>query len=232
MCRVIGQSGISHRVHLGVRLQSCRQRVRACAHALKANFEGLQAAQHLPGLERSDDRAGHLAPVAHSRCQLDARRRDVPEQDIGMARDALGVGDHDQVCSERERSLAQRRSGCVVDRHQRAFGVCAPSHCRDVGQFQHRIGRRLDPDQPITREIGAAQLDRRAAFDPHRERREKFFCQRARRVVAVGRQQNAIARAQGREKNSGHRRHARRKDHRFGTLQMGQRILERVPGRI
>jgi hypothetical protein len=169
---------------------------------------------------------------AHRRDQVRIASSDVPEQHVRMACDGLGVGRHDEVRAQFERTLTERRHRRVVDDDERAGGVRAACHRCDVGEVQSGIRWRLDPDEPIAFERHAGDVRGRACLEAHAERREEFFRERTRRVVAVRRQQRAISLTQRRVEDRGDRRHAGWQRHDFGVFEFGERAFEGGPSRV
>ena len=54
----------------------------------------------------------------------------------------------DEVRSELQRALQERRGECVID-HRESSGVRGkPYDCADVDDLEERVGWRLDPDHP------------------------------------------------------------------------------------
>ena len=99
-----------------------------------------------------------------------SRRGDVAQQDVAVAGHGLGVGGDGEVRAERERTLAERGRGGVVDGHQRAGAVRAFAQRDDVADLHGRVAGRLDPEQPRAFQVIALRViggGREAHDDAH-----------------------------------------------------------------
>ncbi len=93
-----------------------------------------------------DHPGADVADAVHPR-RLDVRGDDQrAADDVRVPADVLGRRVHDDVGTERERVLQVGRGERVVDDEQRAGGVRQVRELADVGDGEHRVGRRLDPD--------------------------------------------------------------------------------------
>src|ERR687889_1849708 len=113
-----------------------------------ANGEGLEAAEHEPGVDGAWYGAGGVLVELDPFLELLVRGRDSPADDVRMAAHVLGRRvDHD-VSAKNERVLEVRRGEGVVHGDEGAPLVCHFRELRYVGEGEHRVGRGLDPEQP------------------------------------------------------------------------------------
>ena len=115
--------------------------------ALDPQRERAQAAQREPHLERSGDRPVQRAVRVQPGVQVVVVGQRGAEHDVGVPGEVLGHGVHDDVGAVLERALHQGRRERVVDADQRTRGVRRLDERRQVGDLEHRVGRRLDPEQ-------------------------------------------------------------------------------------
>ena len=139
---------------------SASRRASSAAFALRAldpQRERAQPAQREPHLERSGDRR-RAACGARAAGRAGRRRRPAaaPSTTSRVPGEVLGHGVHDDVGAELERALHQRRRERVVDADERARRVRGLDERGQVGDLEHRVGRRLDPEQRRRRRASAA----------------------------------------------------------------------------
>ena len=95
---------------------------------------------------------------------------DVAEQDVAVPGHGLGVGGDGEVGTERERALAERGCGGVVDGDQSAGAVGALAERGDVADLHGGVAGRLDPEQARAFELLALRVvggGREADDDAH-----------------------------------------------------------------
>ena len=101
--------------------------------------EGLEAAQHEPGVERAGDGAERLLQEAKPFRDRRVVRGGEPADDVGVAAEVLRRRVHDDVRAELERLLEIRRREGVVDHEQGAGGVRGVGCGADVDDVQQRV---------------------------------------------------------------------------------------------
>ena len=154
------------------------------------------------------------------------------EQHVGMAIRRFGVGRYDDVDAEVERALAVGRHRGVVRHYDRARGVRRGRDCGDVADIEARVGQGFQEDEPVAGET-AIEIGRgRPQVERHAERFQEALGQQARRVVAVGRQQHAVACLQLAEEDCRNRCHAGREGDCLRVLEMRQQLFGRFPCRV
>ena len=159
---------------------------------------------------------------------------DMAEQHVGMAVRRLGVGGDDDVGAEVERALAVGRHRRVVGDDDRAGRVGGGRDRGDVADVEAGIGR------ASRRRPGGSRRSRRrersrsgAVSNGDAERLQEALRKHPRRVVAVGRQQDAVAGS-----SAGRRRPPRSPPCRTGRRRHGassrcaEQLLDGIPGRI
>src|SRR5262245_1947969 len=108
--------------------------------------QGLEPAQHEPAVERPRNGAERLLqeeqPLRHGRV---VRGEEAADQ-VGVAAEVLRRRVQDDVGAERERLLQVRRGERIVGDDHRADGVRRLGGGADVDDVQHRVRRRLEPD--------------------------------------------------------------------------------------
>ena len=115
--------------------------------ALHAQVQGPQAAQRQPRLDGAGDRAEGAAHVDEPVRELHVAGHRDTEQQVGVAGQVLGRAVHHEVGTQLERALQDRRREGAVDGQHRAGRPRALGQGLDVDDPQHRVGRRLGPDQ-------------------------------------------------------------------------------------
>ena len=141
-------------------------------------------------VERPGDRAHRVLVEGDPLGEVEVAHDERAADDVGVAADVLGRRVDDDVGAERQRLLEVGRGEGVVDDEQRARVVGDGGERLDVGDVEHRVGRRLDPHQlRLARaDRGADRVDvgdrRRAvrrAPTPSRPCRRAGRCRRRRR---------------------------------------------------
>ena len=160
------------------------------------------------------------------------RLADVTEQHVRMSVRRLGVGGHDDVGAQVERPLAVGSHGRVVCDDDGARLVGGGGDGGDVANVEIGVGGRFEQDKTVAFKAAIEKACRRAGVDRNAHRLQEPVGQHPRRVVAVGRQKDAIAGPQQAEQDCRDRSHAGRKGDGGGRLQMAEQLLDRVPGRV
>ena len=110
------------------------------------------------------------------------RRHGRAQHHVGVAGQQLGGAVDHHIGPEVERALQQRGGEGVVDGHVHAELVGAVDQRGQVGHGQQRVGRRLQPEQPVRRRTGRARPTAvRAPRPPRRTRPGWRRCRRRRR---------------------------------------------------
>jgi hypothetical protein len=187
--------------------------------------------------QRPLDRARRVLQEAQAIREIDVIPHDRHATDqVGMAAQVLGRRVHHDVGAELQRPRQHRRGEGVVHDQQRSVRVGRLGGRPDVDDFQHRVGRRLDPDQACLGAHGLLQrprlLDGHEAEPqpggslPHPAEQSKGP---AVQVVAGHHVRTAVQQLQQRCR----RRHAGGKSKTTdAALEIGHALLVRVAGRI
>ena len=104
-------------------------------------------AQDEPRVERPGHGAERLLQEVEALGERVVVRGDEAADHVAVAAEVLRRRVHDRVGAELERLLEVRRGERVVDDEQRADGVRCGGGLADVDDVQHRVRRRLDPDE-------------------------------------------------------------------------------------
>ena len=161
---------------------------------------------------------------------LVARRRDVPQHQIAVARKRFGVGRHHEVGAERERLLQVARGGGVVHGHERALAARGIHQPADVADVEQWVRRRFDPEQLGAvehRELSVVACGRQARGDA--QLREPVRRHHTRGVVRVGRQHHHVAGLEHHAEERRGGRHPRGEAHRLAAVQDAERLFPRRP---
>ena len=126
----------------------------------KEYLAGRKRAVAKPRLERTWERAGVAAPVAHAPGKLLVAGRDVAEHQVAVTGDLLRRARERHVRTEIERALQERARGGVVHDRERARGAGGLRELREVVDLELGVRGGLEPEQrgPIG---GRGQLGRR-----------------------------------------------------------------------
>ena len=129
--------------------QPLRQGQGAFAMALHADGQGFHAAQGQEAVERPGDRAHGVLQKAQllAPFRLALFRADDGDSadDVRVAVQVLGGRMHDDVEAVFQRPLHQRAGKRVVGHGDDAARAADVGNRPQVGQFQHRVGRRFHP---------------------------------------------------------------------------------------
>jgi beta-glucosidase len=225
----------------GVRGQPLREVQGGALRALDPQGQRPDAAQRQVHLERAGDRPVHRAVGVQPLAQARVVGEHGAEDDVAVPGEVLGHRVHDDVRAVLQRPLHQRGGEGVVDGDQRARGVPCRDEGRQVRDLEHRVGRRLHPDQRRgAAGGGGGRVQRRGHGGGVRDVDLLHLDVRALREVAgvaerhlvrvLRQDQPAAVRHQGQRR--GDRRHAgavhQRRVRR--ALQGAERLLERTPG--
>ena len=164
-----------------------------------------------PGLERPRGAAGAVAEALQPGVQAVVGHAHVPEEQVAVAGQRLGVAADRHVGAQRERPLAQRRRRRVVDGDQCAGRPGRGGHRGDVADVEQRVARGLQQHQPDAVEpaVGGEPPDLRRGHlgDLDAEPGQLLGTQQPGRVVAVGRQDHPVAAAGAGQHRRGQRGH-------------------------
>ena len=127
--------------------QELHHLLRVVAVPVHPDPEGLQPAQHQPGVERAGDRADRVLVEGDPLGELEVAYDEGAADDVGVATAVLRGGVHDDVGTEHQWLLEVRRGEGVVDDQQGAGVVRDRGQRLDVADVEQRVGRRLDPDR-------------------------------------------------------------------------------------
>src|SRR5204862_365991 len=108
---------------------------------------------------------------------------DEAPEDVGVATQVLGRRMDDGVGTELEGPLEERGGERVVDHAPRVSLVGEGGHGRDVGDGEHRVGGRLDPDQ--TRLVAPRAVERAGIGEIGGREREPGILVHARQAVGA-----------------------------------------------
>ena len=142
------QAGVEDLRHPRVLVQVAGDGMGVLAVLAHPDGKGLQPAQHQPAVERPRHRAERL--LQEEQALGDGRvvrSREAADQ-VRVTAEVLGRRVDDDVGAELERLLQVRRGEGVVDHDHRAGCVRRLGHGPDVDDVQHRVGRRLEPEDP------------------------------------------------------------------------------------
>src|SRR5262249_31805347 len=145
--RVTRQAGIDDSSNISATLEPGGDGAGVVLVALHAYVERLDAAEDEEAVHRRRHGADGVLQEGQSIPYAEiARRRRAPD-DVRVAVQVFRRRVHHDVGAEVERPLEIRRQERVIDDHEhvgtsRLDGL---GHPRDITQFQHRVGRRLDP---------------------------------------------------------------------------------------
>jgi hypothetical protein len=128
--------------------------------------------------------------------------------------------------------LSQGRHGRVVDDKHGAGFFCQTRCLREVAQVEPGIGWRLGEDEAVAREPAVQESACRAQVTGDAQATEKALGEDARRVIAVGGQEDAVSRLHDGEECGRDGRHAGRKGEGGRAFQVAEQLLRRFPGRI
>ena len=162
-------------------------------------------------------------------------RDDRAAHDVRMARQVLRRRMHDEVVSERERPLQERRRPRVVARDQRPRAMRQGADGFQVRDRNRRIRRSFRPDETrgrLQRAFDGRQIRHVDERDVKAPGSEVLLQELGRPVVHVERRDDVVAGFEGLK--NGHRRgRARRKrDCRRPALELRERLLQGAPVRV
>ena len=147
-----------------------------------------------------------------------------------MAGERLRVAADRHVRAQGERPLSEGRRGRVVDGDQRAGRTGGPGHRRDVADVEQRVAGRLQQDQPRVVQPAARgvllDLRRGHVADLDAEPLQLLGREQPGRVVAVRRQDDAVAGARAGEHRGGERRHPGREGQAAAPVELADGRLE------
>ncbi len=229
---VARQTGVVDGGHKGVRGEAARELRGRCLRAVEPDRERAEASQREKRLERARDGPVVVAERGEGSGVrlIPADRR--PQEQIRVAADELRRRVHDEVRTEVERTLAQRRREGRVDDGERSAGPRTRGDGGHVRNDQERVGDRLQPDQ--IRAVGRGEecvgvVGRREA-DAESARRLEPAEDRSHPVVGQRREHDGAARWDE-VGDRGHRREPRRERDRATPVESAERRLERTVGR-
>src|SRR3712207_2268525 len=139
------EPGVVHGLDLRVISQELGDREGVLLVLAHADGEGLEAAEHDPGVERPRYPAGSVLVELHSLVEVRVRRDYGPTDHVGVAAHVLRRRVDHYVRPQSERVLEIRRGEGVIYRDYRAALARHPRETGYVREGQHRVGRRLDP---------------------------------------------------------------------------------------
>ena len=113
-------------------------------HAQCQSFHATHNEEEVPG---RGDRADGVFDVAQLFRQIGSIGHQRPTNHIAVPAVILGRAIRDNICPQRQRLHQVWRGKGIVDDRQCLVGFCDGTQCGDVGDAQHRIGGRLDPEQ-------------------------------------------------------------------------------------
>ena len=145
--RVGGQARVPDLGHERVVGEAPGQLERGGLGALDPQREGAQPAQREPGLPRPGDGAAGGAAGVEPAAQLGVGGHRRAHDEVGVAGEVLRHRVHDDVGALGERALRQRRREGVVHHREHPGGTGRGGQRGDVGDLEHGVGRRLDPQQ-------------------------------------------------------------------------------------
>jgi N12 class adenine-specific DNA methylase len=128
--------------------ESFGDRLRIGLSTVETDGQGAQSAQCQPHLEGAGDRSAHRSFGVHPLAQFAVAGQRRAEDDIGVSGQVLRDRVDDDVGAEVERRLQQRSGERVVDGHKDPPLLGGGDQRRDVGDLEHRVRRRFDPQQP------------------------------------------------------------------------------------
>jgi hypothetical protein len=225
------QPRVAHARHVLACRQRLRQRQRIRAGALHPERQRRERAVRQPGLERSGDGARVAAPVAQPLGRLGVARGHIAEHQVGVAREVLGRAREREVRAQVEHLLAERpRRGVVHDTEcpgtSRGLGERG-----DVVHVELRVRGRLEPQHRRALErVEQLGVVREAHLHP--ARLEVRAGEAADVQVAVAVDGHGVAGPQCREQERRRRSHAGCEQHHLAALELGQRGLVALPGRV
>ena len=155
---MLRQPGVEHLFDVGIPLERFGDGQRVLMHALHAQGERLDAAQHEPAVKRREHAAGRLAGQADGVAQLPRRRDDEAADRVVVAGEILAAAVDDEVRAQRQRALEDRREERVVHDQQRAGLMRQRRAGADIGHVHHRVARRLQVDRLCLRAQGGLDV--------------------------------------------------------------------------
>ena len=149
---ILGMVGETYIVNIGDLGQTAQPRSDgACALclALDTHAEGLEAAQHEPGVHRGEVRPLGFHEQFDLLCEIGVRilyGEEAADHIVVPAEILCAALDHD-VCTKCERLLEMRREKGVVRGEERAMCVRDLCECADVGDEHHGVRGRFNEDE-------------------------------------------------------------------------------------
>jgi hypothetical protein len=202
-----------------------------------------EAAQREEAVLRPRNGAHRVLQEAEPAGQVVARRHDDAKDRVAVAGEVLRDGVEDDVRAERERPLERRRGERVVHDDDGRFPagtdvrVGGAGHHRDVRHLQERVGRRLEPDQPGSLVEGGGQDAGPTGGEVHVPRDDAalpgdLLEEPVRAAVHIIPDDDLLARLGQLGQRRGRRRTGRERDPERAALQVGDRALQPLAGRV
>ena len=170
-------------------------------------------------------------------CRSSSSASAAPSTTSRVPGEVLGHGVHDDVRAVLERALHQGRRERVVDADERTHRVRRLDERREVGDLEHGVGRRLDPEQRRGPRLAQGGDHRGGVVDVDQRHVDAEALLQVLRVaeghlVGVPRQDQPAAGGHQRERRrDGRHARAEHQGRVRGALERAERLLERVPRR-